>query len=173
MYKLNVIALAGLALIVSAAAMAAEHPDEASMAPAQVAALFSVVNGKADAAEADGGPVIRWQIAVGQTSQLALRKESPIFSRLRYYDRFEFEFRVVSGEISSLDMQALGHVSGAYQCKVHEWHLSVHSTAKPDWNRRQIELARPAWYPWDSPDGEGGDFFRLSSLALSPGRSSN
>ncbi len=139
-----------------------------SFNPSNADSLFSVENGKTEAAEADGGKIIRWHITAGQTSRLAIRSDNPIFQRLRYYDRFDFEFRITGGEISSLDMQALGHVSGPYQCKVHEWHLSVHTSTEPEWKRRQIDLTRPAWYPWDNPDGEGGDFFRLSCLALMP-----
>lgn len=157
----------GLAMMACTTGMGGQ-PDSEPLMPENAKELFSAVNGKIGTAELDGIPVIRWSVNAGQTSRLELRTDNPLFLRLRYYDRFEFEFRVVSGEISNMDMQALGHVSGAYQSKVHEWHLAVHGQAQQDWRSRQLDLARPAWYPWDNPDGDGGGFFRLSALALVP-----
>lgn len=128
--------------------------------------LFTVTNGTF---EQDDEGVLRWRVNTGQTSKLALRADHAIFDRLRYYDRLDLEFRIAGGEISDFGLEALGHVSGARQYKAHQSGLAVRTTAPGVWHRRQLDLARPSWFPWDDPDGAGRDgFFRFSALAIAP-----
>lgn len=160
------IGVAGLALLANA--VAAGHPPTMDLCAEPPGALFEVVNG--EVSEADGQvAVLRWAVKTGQTSHLQVRREHPLAMRLRYYDRLDFEFRVASGELSQMDVRALGHVSGVFQYKAHEWHVANRTTERGVWHSRQLDLSRPAWYPWDNPDGEGGEYFRFQALGIAPG----
>jgi len=123
----------------------------------------SVVNGNID-----GEPVIVWQLETGQTAKLAVKPETPIFQRLRYFDRLEFEFRIVGGSVDVFELLSKGHVSGPRQYKVHQWPIAVATTGQNTWHTRQLDLARPAWFPWDDPDG-APPHFSFAALALDPG----
>src|SRR4051812_21753064 len=57
---------------------------------------FEAQNGSIERVTIDNRPAIRWHINTGQTSTLTLRRDHPLFDRLRYYDRLQFEFRIVS-----------------------------------------------------------------------------
>jgi len=132
--------------------------------------LLAVQNGSLEAKKADGDTVFRWHINVGQTSRLSLRADHPLFARLRYYDRLHFEFQIASGAINSMNVDALGHVSGPRQYKVHSWHVAVVTTERNVWHRRFLDLSRPNWLPWDNPDGEGEEgYLRLEAMSIEPG----
>ncbi|MHC4398468.1 MAG: alginate lyase family protein [Planctomycetota bacterium] len=143
----------------------AAHPLAEQLFQHDPEELFEVTNG---ALEKDGaGGLLRWRVNTGQTSHLAVRPDHPLFDRLRYYDRLDLEFRIAGGEISGFGLEALGHVSGARQYKVHQTGLAVRTTSTGAWHHRQLDLARPSWFPWDDPDGSGrGGFFRFSALAI-------
>ena len=131
--------------------------------------LFTVSNGRVDTASEEGAPVYRWHPDVGTTSLLALKADNPLLARLRFFDRFDFEFRI-AGEISEMGLSALGNVSAARQSKVHQWSIAVRTTESGVWHARSLELSRPNWFPWDNPDGEDAEcFFRFDVLALTPG----
>jgi hypothetical protein len=92
-----------------------------------------------------------------------------LLEQLRYFDNFQLEFRIASGEINGLELNAFGHVSGPRSNKVHNWNLAVLTTEKGSWQSRLIDLSRPNWFPWDNKDGEGArTFLRFESLALVP-----
>lgn len=133
--------------------------------------LFSVENGTVEkTADANGAPLIRWHPAAGKTSILQLRSDHPLFDRLRYYDRLDFQFRILGGEVNEIGLWALGHVSGPRQYKVHQYELAIRTTPRNVWLRRQVDLNRPNWFPWDKVDGTDGEtFFRFQVLALVPG----
>lgn len=133
------------------------------------AGLWDVSNGTVESAGQGNEKVFRWRINAGQTSILDLKKDLPLLSRLRYFSRCQFEFRIVSGEINGLDLNIKGHVSGPRAYKIHNWNLAVLTTEKVAWQSRSVDLSRPNWFPWDNPDGEDTDtFFRFESLALTP-----
>ena len=147
----------------------AGHPAVERLNEYDAAALFEVMNGSIEKATIDGAPVLRWHVNAGQSSQLSMRRDHPLFDALRYYGVFDFEFRIAGGELSSIDFRALGHVTGIRSYKAHEWHVAVRTTQKGVWHRRQLTLTRPNWLPWDNPDGEGTGYFRFDGLGLLPG----
>lgn len=131
--------------------------------------LFTVTAGSCTAVTGSQGRVFIWRPQVGETARLTLRSDVPVFSRLRYFDRLQCEFRLRSGEINSLDLRAKGHVSGARQYKLHQWTLAVRTTCRDDWQFRDIDLTRPNWFEWDSPDGTGDEaLFQLETMGLAP-----
>jgi len=137
----------------------------ASYAPEE---LWTAVNSQVGKVEEKDGPVIRWSLTAGESAALQMKLTHPLFSRLRYFDRLEFEFRIVSGQLDSMDLNALGHVSGTRQNKVHQWALAVLTTPPGVWHTRQIDLARPNWFPWDDPDGVPQQF-AFGALAVESG----
>lgn len=145
----------------------AAHPAVERFDAYEPASLLAVSNGSIEKVTVDGKPVLRWQINVGQTSELSLRPEHPLFDRLRYFDRLQFQFRVVSGEIDGLGVRALGHVSGARQFKQHQWNVGIRTTPKGVWHPRDLDLTRPNWFPWDNPDGEGNQgYLMFDAIAI-------
>ncbi len=153
-----------------AAVAAAPSPATAvRLGEGNIGELWSAGNSELERADDfQTEPVLRWKLEAGQSAILAVKPGHPIFERLRYYDRLEFEFRIVGGEIDSLDLSALGHVSGPRQYKIHQWGLGIRTTEAGVWHRRQVDLSRPNWFPWDDPDGND-PCFRFGALALSPG----
>ncbi|MBI3987887.1 MAG: alginate lyase family protein [Lentisphaerae bacterium] len=158
----------GLVFLALSFPLLAAFPPEEKFCTNDVATLLDAVNGTVEMAGKGEDAVIRWRVNPGQTSTLSLREDHPIFSRLRYYDRLEFEFRLAAGEISEMNFAVLGHVSGPRQHKIHEWHFAVRTVTPELWHFRQLELARPNWFPWDNPDGESGSagFFHFTALAI-------
>jgi len=113
--------------------------------------------------------VLRWRPNFGEPSHVYVRPSHPLFDRLRYYDHLQLDLRIVSGDVNGVGLSALGHVAGERQYKVHGFNLAVRTTAHGVWHTRDIDLARPVWFPWDNPDGEGAEgYFRLTALALAP-----
>ena len=114
--------------------------------------------------------VWRWTPTPGKSSTLSLREDHPAFARLRYFDLFAFEMRIASGNIASIGFQAVGHVTGPRQYKVHSFTLARLSTPTGVWHSHQLDLARPFWFAWDNRDGlDRPTFFRFNAMALSPG----
>ena len=130
--------------------------------------MWTAVNSSAQKVEEQGVPAIRWALMEGENAELQMKPSHPLFSRLRYFDRLEFEFRVVSGQLDFMDFSALGHVSGTRQNKVHQWGLAIMTTAKGAWHQRQLDLARPNWFPWADPDGLPLSF-KFGALAIDAG----
>lgn len=130
--------------------------------------LWTAVNSHITKVVDQDGEVLRWTLTAGETASLQMKPGHPLFSRLRYFDRLELEFRIVSGQLDSMDLTALGHVSGSRQNKVHQWALAVLTTPPKVWHTRQMDLARPNWFPWDDPDGVPQQF-AFGALAVEPG----
>lgn len=158
---------AGAIAIAAVSARAAVLPPPVRpLLEAPAEALFSVENGTIELAEMEGAQVLRWHINTGQTSHLALRKDHPLFAQLRYYDRLQCRYRIASGEISALKLNAVGHVNGPRQYKVHNFRIAIVTTPREVWLHEELDLARPYWFPWDDPDGEGEDgYFRFEAMA--------
>ena len=114
------------------------------------------------------GAIWRWKLKAGQPATLALRPSSDIFEKLPRYGRLELDFRVASGRIESLGFLAAGHVSGPRKYKVHQWSLGIQTTPRGPWISRQLDLARPSWFPWDNPDGMKSEF-AFEAMATEPG----
>lgn len=151
----------------TAAKAAPASLDLGTFAPAE---LWEATGGAVEGVGTGPDQVLRWAPAAGQTALLSMRPTHALFGRLRYFDRLRFEFRVAQGEIQELGLEALGHVSGPRQYKVHQWGLALRTTERGKWHTRDIDLARPNWFPWDIADGQGEEgYFRLSALALLPG----
>lgn len=148
--------LAGMSRPVRAA-----HPAVERFDAHDPASLLVVTNGSITKATVDGKPVLRWTVNAGQTSEISLRREHPLFDRLRYFDRLQFQFRIVSGEIDGMGVRALGHVSGARQYKQHQWNVAIRTTPTGVWHPRDLDLTRPNWFPWDNPDGEGREGYLI------------
>lgn len=129
--------------------------------------LWETTNSRLEKIDEGGEPVIRWSLQPGESGALKMKSEHPLFSRLRYFDRLEFEFRIVSGQLDSMEFNALGHVSGTRQNKLHQWSLAVLTTPTGEWLARQVDLARPNWFPWDNPDGTPPQF-AFEALAVEP-----
>ncbi len=147
----------------------AAHPVVERFDAYDPAALLNVTNGTFEKAMLDGKPVLRWRINTGQTSELSLRPEHPVFDHLRYFDHMQFEFRIASGEIDGLGVRALGIVSGARQHKVQEWNMAMRTTPAKVWHSRDADFTRPNWFPWDNPDGEGRQgYLMFSAVANAP-----
>jgi len=131
--------------------------------------LFEVTGGSIGARQEAGETVYCWRPKLGETSVLALRRDCPLFDRLPRFDRLEFEIRIAQGEVSTIGLSALGHVSGPRQYKVHEWSVAARTTRAGVWHDRSCDLACPNWFPFDNPDGEGREgYFRFDVLALAP-----
>lgn len=143
----------------------AAHAAVERLDAGDIQTLWSAVNSRLERGEVDGKPVLRWFLEPGQTGELLLK--NPLFGRLRYYDRLEFEFRIASGQLDNLELWAQGHVSGSRRYKVHQWGLAILTTRPGIWHQRQIDLARPSWLPWDKADGQEDHFF-LSALSVAP-----
>ncbi|MCX5661451.1 MAG: heparinase II/III family protein [Planctomycetota bacterium] len=157
-------------LVLAVPLAAAPFPSVERYDAFEPGALLKAVNGAVEPAKDDRGCSLRWKPDAGQTAELGLNPSHPLFSRLRYYDRLQFDFRVVGGELDSFGLWGLGHVSGIRQYKVHQYTLAIHSTPVGVWHHRDIELARPNWFPWDLPDGEGNEgYFRFQAMAVAPG----
>ncbi len=147
----------------------AAHPVVERFEAYDPAALLHVTNGTLETSTVDGQPVLRWRIHAGQTSELSLRPEHPVFDHLRYFDHLQFEFRIASGEIDGLSVRGLGIVSGARQHKVHEWNMAIRTTPAMVWYARDADFTRPNWFPWDNPDGEGRQgYLMFSAIANTP-----
>lgn len=129
--------------------------------------LWETVNSSLEKIDEGGEPLLRWALQPGESGVLKMKVEHPLFSRLRYFDRLEFEFRIVSGQLDSMEFNALGHVSGTRQNKLHQWSLAVLTTPAGKWLTRQVDLARPNWFPWDNPDGTPSQF-AFGALAVEP-----
>lgn len=140
--------------------------DLTSYNPAE---LFSVLNGSVEKAKVDGQDVLRWSIAAGQTSELSLKKDHPIFGKIRMFDRVQFDFRIASGAVNTVEVRALGHVSGPRASRSHQGEVAVLTTLRGVWHSREWDFHRPTWLPWVTDDGEGTDaYFLFGSLALEP-----
>lgn len=114
---------------------------------------------------------MRWSLKAGESAEMSLRPDGAAFQRLRYFDRLQFEYRV-NGEIDSLGFRALGHVSGARQYKEHQWNVAIRTSATGVWHACELDLTRPNWFPWDTPDGLGSEgFFSFTATAIAPGTS--
>ena len=135
----------------------------------EVSDLWSTTNSRVENVEVDGEAVLRWRPEAGKSATLEFRPDHPLFSRLRYFDRMELEFRIVSGVFDELELRAMGHVSGARQYKVHQWRLGIVTTAHGVWHTRQLDLSRPTWFVWDElfPDGVS-PHFQFGVLAMVP-----
>ena len=165
----SVIALISTLLFASTARAADPRPveDLVSYNPAE---LFSVVNGSVEKAKVDGQDALRWSIAPGQVSELAIRRDHPIFAQLRSFDRLQFDFRIASGAINTIEVRALGHVSGPRASREHQGEVALLTTLRGVWHTREWDFNRPTWLPWIKEDGEGTDaYFLLGSLGLEPG----
>jgi hypothetical protein len=132
------------------------------------AEFWNTTNSRVEKVDSPEGPVLHWSLSAGENGELRIKPEAPLFSRLRYFDRLEFEFRIASGQLDSMELSALGHVSGTRKNKVHQWTLAVLTTPLQVWHRRQVDLARPNWFPWDDPDGLPLHF-AFRALAIEPG----
>lgn len=149
---------------------AGEVPPVVRLDDAKAPLLNAAENSTITPADCDGAPGLRWQVAAGQSGTLSLRSDAPLLQQLCLYDRFEFEFRIASGAVNTLDLKAMGHVSGARRYKVHQWTAAVATTERGVWHKRSFDLSRPNWFPWDNPDGEGAEPYLLfETLALEPG----
>jgi len=157
---------AALAFLLGLTSTMGSLPVQNLSSPAP-AALWSTINSQVEASGAADESVLSWTLNEGQNAELALKPETPLFSQLRDYDRLEFEFRVQSGRLDSLEFRALGHVSGPRRNKLHQWGLAVLTTPPGVWHSRQIDLARPNWFPWDNPDGTPPQF-GFGALAVAP-----
>lgn len=110
---------------------------------------------------------LRWQVNNGQSSTLAL--SAPLANQLTDYDVLSFDWRIGSGEISSLELNILGNETGPRRTKIHNWTLGLLTTPRGEWQSEVLEMARPGWFPWDEGDGHDADkFLRLQALALAP-----
>ena len=155
-------------LVLAARAMAA-YPVVEKFDAYEPDKLLAVENGSFEKGTVDGGPVLRWHINMGQTSLLSMRTDHPLFDRLRYYDRFEFDLRIASGAVHAIDVYALGHVSGPRQSKVYNWLVATAVTRPRLWHTRRLNLGCPNWFPWDNPDGEGAEgYFRFEAMSIEP-----
>src|SRR5690606_37100077 len=106
-------------------------------------ALLTVENGRLETVTRDGQTVYRWHINTGQTSHLRLNPQHPLYARLRYFDRFRFDFRIASGTVSEMGVRAMGHVSGPRHYKPHMWVAAIRPTEKLVWKSSDLELSRP------------------------------
>jgi len=129
--------------------------------------FWTATNSRVETTEVDGKPVIRWYLEPGQQAHLSLKPDHPLFSRLRYFDRLEFRFRIASGHAEYVDFRAMGHVSGARQFKIHQWQTAIQTTPVGPWFTRQLDLNRPNWFPWDDPDGND-PHFRFGAVGIAP-----
>ena len=143
---------------------AAETVDLTATAPET---FWTATNSRVEAAQVDGQPVLRWHLEPGQQANLSLKPEHPLFSRLRYFDRLEFRFRIASGQAEFVDFRAMGHVSGARAFKIHQWQVAIQTTTVGPWYTRQLDLSRPNWFPWDDPDGND-PHFRFGAVGVAP-----
>ena len=135
-----------------------------------VADFWSTTNSRVEKAEVDGEPVLRWEPEAGKSATLEMKPTHPLFSRLRYFDRLECEFRIVRGQFDELELRAMGHVSGPRQYKVHQWRLGIVTTEPGVWHSRQLDLSRPTWFVWDEMFKDGVDpHFQFGVLAMVPG----
>lgn len=147
----------------------AAHPVVERLGDYPVDELIAVENGSVEQAKVGGRTAWRWRIDAGQTSRLSIRHDHPLFDRLRYYDRLQMQYRVAEGEIHSLELDALGHVTGPRQYKVHNFRIAISTTPRAVWHHEELDLARPYWFPWDTSDGEGEDgYFRFEAMAIAP-----
>lgn len=149
-------------------ALFAQVAQTEKLAELPVAETWTTTNSSVEAAEVDGQKVLRWTLETGKSATLALNPDHPLFSKLRYFDRLEFEFRIISGRLDFLDLRAMGHVSGARQFKIHQWQLAILTTEPGPWHVRQVDLTRPNWFPWDDKDGND-PHFTFGALAVEPG----
>lgn len=147
----------------------AAHPIVENLHDYPVEELLYLKNGSVEAASLDGRKAWRWKVNTGQSGDLAIRSEHELFDRLRYYDRLQFEYRIVSGEVSSISFNAVGHVSGPRQYKVHNQRIALVTTERKVWHQTELDLADAYWFPWDKPDGEGETgYFTFNALAIAP-----
>jgi len=161
---------AGALWFIATAGGNAAHPTLESLQRDPADMLWQATNGTIEKAETKGVSLWRWRPNAGQTAELRLRASHPVFDKLRYFDRLQFRFRVMSGEIDNLSLRALGHVSGPRQYKQHQWNLALRTTPMQVWHERDIDLTRPNWLPWDNPDGEGREgYFHFETVAMAPG----
>jgi len=131
--------------------------------------LWKTGNGVMQTVQMEGENVLRWKPEAGKSATLEMKTDHPLFSRLRYYDRLEFEFRIVQGQFDELEFRIMGHVTGPRKYKVHQWRLGISTTAPGIWHARQLDLSRPSWFPWDHlfPDGVDPQF-QFGALAMVP-----
>lgn len=131
--------------------------------------LWKTTNGSAEKVELDGETVLRWKPEAGKSATLEMRSEHALFSRLRYFNRLEFEFRIVRGLFDELELRAMGHVSGSREYKVYQWRLGIVTTEPEVWHSRQLDLSRPTWFMWDDMFRDGVDpHFQFGVLAMVP-----
>ena len=166
-YLKQIARLVGGALVTASAARAATVPVVVSLTETPASEMMTVENGSVEDVEIKGERVWRWHVNAGQTSTLAIRQDHPLFNQLRYFDHLQFDYRIASGEISSLSLNAVGLVSGIRQYKLHNYRIAIITTPKVEWHATDINLAMPYWFVWDNPDGEGDDgYFHLDAMGL-------
>jgi len=156
--------IALLALLVLALPALAET-DVADLSSPE---MFRAINSSVE--KSPDNNILRWHINAGQSAELQLRPDHPLFSRLRYFDRIRFDYRITGGDIDIFELKALGHVSGPRQYKVHQWDIGQITTEPNVWHFRELDFARPNWMPWDEPDGHAPEgFFKFGAVCVSPG----
>ena len=163
----QIVRLVGGTLVTASMAMATGAPIMASLTGIPSSEVMTVENGSVEDVEIKGQRVWRWHVNAGQTSTLAIRRDHPLFNQLRYYDHLQFDYRIASGEISSISLNTVGLVSGIRQYKLHNFRIAIITTPKTEWHAMDINMAMPYWFVWDNPDGEGDEgYFHLDAMAL-------
>ena len=158
------------ALLVLCLGAPGAHPVRRTLLPDDPSSLWKATNSRIEAVQRGGETIYRWHLRAGQEAALALRQDHPLLEALRHYDYLPLRFRIASGELSQMNLRALGHVSGPRRYKVHSYGLAIRTTPSDQWHLRVPELVRPNWFPWDDPDGsEHRRFFRVEAVALGPG----
>jgi hypothetical protein len=160
--KRNTLAATALISLATAFAIAGSCADEPSLRLTDPAA-FQVTNGSLESQ--DG--VLRWHVANGSNSVLDLKP--PLVDQLHGYDLLQFDLRVVSGGISTVEVNTLGNLGGDRRNKVANWTVAVSTMPHEEWRPHTLVLARPAWFPWDDPAGSAVDhYFHFECLGVEP-----
>ena len=160
--------LPALLTLLCVSSLAAQQNRTEKLEDLAVTDLWLATNSQVEAQKAGGEELLRWSLETGKSATLGIKPGHPLFTRLRYFNRLEFDFRIVSGQLDSLDLQALGHVSGPREFKIHQWQFGILTTGTGAWHTRQVDLNRPAWFVWDDPDGND-PHFRFGALSVMPG----
>ncbi|HRJ72166.1 MAG TPA: heparinase II/III family protein [Terrimicrobiaceae bacterium] len=157
-----------LVSVLCAGSLGAQELPTESLENLVLEKAWATENSQVEKVQADGQPALRWALDVGKTATLSLRTDHPLFARLRDYNRLEFDFRIIHGQVDTLTLRAMGHVSGSRQSKVHEWQLGITTTKPGIWQTRILDLNRPNWLVWDNPDGTDPHFL-FDAISAVPG----